>query len=276
MYSSHTEIDLDGFEKRVALKQVWRYHIYDDVWYRSNVWDHGVRIFYLLTSCQTEIMQVFPHLDFKKVQILALVHDDVEILTWDVQAGNKQNMSPEQVAQVDKSEEQAIEKLREISPKNVEGYNYGDLLFEVYKKETREAQLLKFFDHLDAFGDALHEFFAGNDNTMLTWVENQYGKTKTPLDYYIERYAEPEKYYPLMKDIFYKKFEKYTPFELGFERWNFEQEVTHYHPHTEESIVQDSGYEIYNWWKRVVLVSSVWEITENLLKFSAGRYIENS
>ena len=271
MYSSHTEIDFTGFEKREALKDVWRYHIYENVWYRSHVWRHSIRIFYMLHACQSEIIRVFPEIDFKRVCVLALVHDDVEILTWDTQAGNKQNMNSEQVAEVDRTEEQAIEKMRELFPKELEWYIYWDLLFEVYEKKTLEAQLLKFFDHLDAFWDALHEFFAGNDNTMLTWVTNQYGTTKTPLDYYIERYQVPEKYYPLLWDIFFKKFEKYTPFELWFERWDFEAKVHDYHPHTQETLLQDTGYEFYNWWKRIMLLSGIPDIQESLIEFSPGR-----
>jgi len=180
-------------------------------------------------------------------------------------------MTEKQLLGVDSAEEKAIEEMKGIFPKEIEGYNYGDLLYEIYKKETIEAQLVKFFDHLDAFGETLHEFFAGN-NAMLVHAENEYGRIILPVDYYIQRFERAEKNYPLLASIFKKKTSEYTPFSCDTPRWDFENQYMQYIPHTTESLKKDTGYVFYEWWKNIILAASYEKGKRNLLNFSPKRY----
>ena len=69
MYQSPIEIDFSGFKKREALKNIWRYSLYRDVYYRSNVFDHSIRIFYMILALEKHILSIFPKIDFKNIHI---------------------------------------------------------------------------------------------------------------------------------------------------------------------------------------------------------------
>ena len=272
MYSTHEDINFLGFEKREELKNIWRYSSYPDVWYRSNVWNHSIRVFYEVSSMQQEIQEVFPKIDFRKIQVLSLIHDDAEILIGDFQAGNRNHMTVSQLKEIDKQEANGIEAMRKIFPEKIEWYNYWDLLFEIYKKETLESQMVKFFDHIDAFCEALHEFFAGNDN-MLHHVENEYGSIVLPVDYYIERCKQWEKYYPKLQSIFKYHFKNFSPFWLNFPRWDFEGRVWEYSVHTQDISRISTWYELYDWWKEIIFSTKKQELTKNLIDFSPKKQL---
>jgi len=67
VYTHHTQVNFSGFEKRETLQNIWRYSLYDNVWYRSNVWDHSIRVFYMILAIKDEVIDTFPHIDFSKV-----------------------------------------------------------------------------------------------------------------------------------------------------------------------------------------------------------------
>lgn len=95
-----------------------------------------------------------------KILIMSLVHDDVEILTGDHQSVNRLKMTPEQIAVIDGNEEAAIRELSKQFPEKISGYNYQELLSDVFQKDTMEAQIVKYLDHIDGFCEALHEIYA--------------------------------------------------------------------------------------------------------------------
>ncbi len=103
---------------------------------------------------------MFPGIDIRKILILCLIHDDVEILIGDLQSVNRLKMTEEQIRAIDENEEVAIEKISEQFPETIAGYIYKDLLFEIFRKNTLEAQIVKYLDHIDGFCEALHEIYA--------------------------------------------------------------------------------------------------------------------
>jgi 5'-deoxynucleotidase YfbR-like HD superfamily hydrolase len=101
-------------------------------------------------------------IDLKKTLYLALVHDDAEIVTGDIQAYYKDRMSLEELSEMDNNEKEAIEKLVGMWPKNIGGFSYRNLLYHALNKDCIEAQIVSYCDKVDAYCEALHEVFAGN------------------------------------------------------------------------------------------------------------------
>ena len=61
----------------------------------------------------------------------------------------------------------------------IEKYVYKDLLFESAEHSTLESMIVSYADKYDAYGEAVHEIFAGN-HYFTTHVINEYGKIPTP------------------------------------------------------------------------------------------------
>lgn len=257
-------VDFSDFEGRKdALSDIYRYSNYKTSLYRSNLFVHSRRIFFLLRKALPELLAVFPGLDVRKTELLALVHDDAEILTGDHQSVNRLKMTPEQIAEVDGQEERAIGRLAATFPEFLEGYEYRDLLRSVFEKDTLEAQVVKFLDHIDGFGEALHEIYAGNV-CFVTPPNTEYGEVPIPPDYYIPRFAQPEKYYPLLADAIGFGM----PFVRDFQRIDFESIAKSGKPHALESILDPTGYPLYDWWKAAIWESNDAMVRDGLVTFS--------
>jgi hypothetical protein len=133
---------------------------------------------------------------------LALVHDDAEIIVGDVQAGNKSKMTPEELAEVKKKEREALEVLPSCFPElNTEVYKA--LLIEAFEKKTLEAMVLDWADKMDAFGEALHELYAGHE-LWTTQVINEYGVIELPTDYYTNYFHRFQEKFPQSEKLFEK------------------------------------------------------------------------
>lgn len=271
----HTDIDFTWFEWREkALRSIYRYSNFKDFYYRSDLYTHSLRIFYTILSQWDFIIQMFPNVSLKKTLVMALVHDDVEILIWDFQSANRLNLDQETLDILDNRESEGIKTLSKKFPRHLDSYIYETLLTEIFEYSSTEAQLVKFFDHLDAFWEALHEYFAGNQY-VVTQVVVDDDKIVLPFDYYINMFQKAEDKYLLLKDLLRKKQDYYTPFSLDFERIDFEWTVKQYSPHTRESIKKEYPYEFYNFRKDAVLESKENEIITPLIEFSKGRFTQN-
>jgi hypothetical protein len=203
---------------------------------------------------------MFPGVDMLKILAMSLVHDDVEILIGDFQSVNRLKMTPEQIAIIDGNEEVAIGKISEQFPKEISGYNYQELLLEVFQKNTIEAQIVKYLDHIDGFCEALHEIYAWNE-CFTTPPQTEYGQVPIPPDYYIPRFSNPEKYYPLISSAIGIRM----PFVRNFERIDFELIAKNSSPHSAESIQTSSNYPLYDFWKNVIISSSCEEVASLLV-----------
>lgn len=83
----------------------------------------------------------------------------------------------------------------------------------------------------------------------MTPVVTEYGPAKLPHDYYLDRFANGAKKYPLIADLFDADE---IPFRRDFGRVDFEAACRAGRPHTAENILEPSGYGFYDYWKRVI------------------------
>lgn len=232
-------------EREEKLREIERFSFFDVFFYRSNLWHHQLRVFLLVRELEPLITKLLPQCDTKKAQVLALVHDDAETITGDIQLGHKQNMTTKELHQVDKDEADAIEILAGKYPKEICGYNYRELLTHALHKDCIEAQVVSYVDKLDAYCESLHEVFAGNIpviRSVMTYIVilNSFG----------EKFPELK---PLVKS-------KESPLTDVFDSMATDSSKAIYEnyshlnkPHTAESVKQNTEIRAYNRWKELVL-----------------------
>ena len=239
---AYKEIDLSVFppEREESLKAVYRYNMFETMYYRSNLWQHEHRVSWiielLLPLCEGIA------LDPEKARILALVHDDAETLTGDIQAGHKMKMSSTELANIDSAEEQAAEELSRRYPKEVHGYNYLELLKHAIYKDCPEAQLVSYADRFDAYCESMHEVYAGNFSLVWSWL-------------FYERWSVTyEKKYSALTPLLSQD----SPLIINNVRQQpmhvDSAKYTHFgKPHTRESIRVPTEFPYYNTWREMIL-----------------------
>ena len=130
--------------------------------YRTTVFSHAHRVCWLLEDILDRVIEVHPKFDVSFAKALALVHDDVEIETGDVQLYQKEAMDAAARDALAEKEHVAIDVLANRWPHFVNAHAYEELLVVAKKKERVEARVVSYCDKLDALGESLHELFAGN------------------------------------------------------------------------------------------------------------------
>ena len=241
------DIDFSGFADREQnLKKIGRFNSYQPMYYRPSVFFHSQKLFYLLQEILAQ--PSFKGYDQDRILVMALAHDDAEIVTGEIQAGNKSKMSAGQMKQVNQNEETAIEQLAKEFPSTISGYNYKSLLLEIYKKNTLESQLVKYFDRFDALGESLHELYGGNPAFAKNTV-NEFGTIPLPTDYYVEQFNNYQKNYPLLADF----IGTMSPLKKIFKPVNTQKILQSAAKHTPESLVKLTGNSDYDWWKKVLI-----------------------
>ncbi|MBI2665661.1 HD domain-containing protein [Candidatus Woesearchaeota archaeon] len=239
-------IVFEGFEGREhALAKIKRYHHSGTpvMFYRTNDLIHSRRVLFHLEEGIDNIVSTYDYFDVEFARTLALVHDDPEIITGDPSTYDKERMTPEQLETLAKTEQEAIAKIVGMYNPVVNGHDYQRLLIAAKIKDCLEAQFVSFFDKLDAAGEAWHEVWAGNACFLRpagAMIESGEGE-------YIRRLNEFPRKYPDMAK-FFDHFPDYLP-----KPFEFKQIVEAGKPHTEESLQADSGYPLYELWKRTVL-----------------------
>ncbi len=248
-------IILQGFQGREeSLKNIKRYihHITPVMYYRTNDLIHSKRVLWHLEEAIPKIKKVYEtKFEVNFARTLALVHDDVEILTGDVQLHDKEKMNTKELETLVKDEKEAIKKIVKMYSQNANGESYEELLLAAKEKTSLEAQFVSFFDKFDGAGEAWHEVWAGNNYFSLPAGGNEGTQGG-----YIRRLNEFSKKYVQMTE-FFNKFPEYLP--LPF---NFKEVSKKAIPHTKESLEKDSGYLPYERWKRTVIKN---EGLDNLL-----------
>lgn len=237
-------IDLSLFpkEREEKLKSIWRYSMFEVMFYRSNLLMHAQRVLWLTEEMLPLASQLIS-IDADKARTLALVHDDAEMITGDVQAGHKARMSEAELAHLDDEESRAIQELAAKYPQTIGGYSYCELLTMALKKNTIESQFVSYADKLDAHNETMHELFAGNITflraltlyeRLLTLFPQKFPDLKpfleskdSPLTYITDRLS-PDR----------ALVSRYTAFNK---------------PHTQESIRIETDFPFYNEWRRIVI-----------------------
>jgi 5'-deoxynucleotidase YfbR-like HD superfamily hydrolase len=164
LFMNNSEISALGLSWREGgMKSIKRYDGKRPMYYRSDLWIHGDRVAWLVDEISPFVSKVFHTYDPLKARVLALTHDDAELITGDIQLNEKMRMTPEETADLQRKEAEAIEILCGIAPEFIFGYSYRRLLTHAMNKDCLEAQVVSFCDKLDAgIGESLHEIFAGN------------------------------------------------------------------------------------------------------------------
>ncbi|MEK7632751.1 MAG: YfbR-like 5'-deoxynucleotidase [Patescibacteria group bacterium] len=231
-----------------SLKQILRYSMYSPMFYRTNLWSHSLHVQWLMMEIVPFAKNVFgDQFDEEKAIAMAAVHDDHEIVMGDFQFGNKLLLSADQTEALHQSEIEAIETVANRFPEYVGPYRYRDLMRSYVYLECVEAEVLKFIDKFAAFGEALHELFAGNI-AFATPVRTEFGCPPTPFSAYFEWLSSYAEKFPKMKLLTQTAFPLFAPIQ----QLNEIEVVQSHSPHTEESFRQPSGYHHYDVWKEII------------------------
>ena len=251
-----------GFDGRDAdLRSVTRYSMYDIMMYRTNLYTHSHRTAALVRAINSHAPSLFKGYDTKKAELIALVHDDAEIIFGDIQAGNKSKMTPEQLREVHEQEARAIKKIAKRFPKRVGGYVYETLLEEAVDYSSLEAQVVCYADKYDALGEAYHEALAGN-HYFVTNVVNEYGKIPTPFEYYRDFFGGFLSRFPSLAPLFADPPTILLPVHTD----GYRSLVLDRVPHSPESLKKPTGHHHYDVWKGIVMADTNTEVVDDLLR----------
>lgn len=249
-------------DREEKLRNIRRYSMFEVFYYRSTLWHHNIRVFFIVNELLDLAKDILPSIDADKAQLLALVHDDAEIITGDIQLGHKQIMTQEQLQAVEKNEADAIEKLSELYPKEINGYKYKDLLLNALHKDTTESQLVSYADKLDAYCESLHEVFGGNISALRAVIN------------YVRVLKDFNEKFPALKPLFNKK----DSFLITTESYgdvfkiNKKDYIHVGRPHSLETIHINTEFILYNKWKILVLENLGNEGVEILTKQTEALY----
>lgn len=253
--------ELNTFLRRKEdLRSITRYSLYSVMWYRTNLWTHSRRVSWIVEGLSPFASEVFgSEFNPERAFVLALVHDDAEIIMGDVQAGNKSKMSREELHELEDIERKAAIQLAERYPSHIGSYEYRSLLFEALDKLSLEALVVDWADKYDAFGEALHELYAGH-RAWATNVVNAYGTISLPTDYYKNYFNKFVSKFPRSEELFEKKNPIFQVPVVPDAHTIVERGVLH----TPHSIKERSGYEPYDFWISTTVSHGTMEDVENL------------
>lgn len=189
------------------------------------------------------VTEILPDLDVQKAVTLALVHDDAEMITGDVQLGHKQLMTEEQLAEIERNELKAIEALSKEFPSTAMGYNYQQLLLHALRKDCVEAQLVSYLDKVDAYSEAMHEVLGGNISGLRSVIG------------YVDTIRSVKQKYALIAPVLERKDVPLLNIGLrtDMRRVHWKNYIHLNKPHTPESILLKTEFSFYNSWKELVL-----------------------
>jgi hypothetical protein len=242
MYPS---IDLSTFppEREQKLRSIYRYSLFETMLYRSNLWQHSHRVLWIVEKLLPLAGQYFPALDHEKTRILALVHDDAEMLTGDIQAGTKARMTEDELKKIEEDEVAAVKSMVKSYPDTIHGYSYKELLLHVARKDCIEALIVMYADKLDAYCESLHELLAGNITILRSIM------------LYDETFALMHKKFPELAEFLRDRTSPFTYLRnvLSPEKVKRARYALFGIPHTEASIRTETDFPFYNEWRILVL-----------------------
>ena len=231
--------------RKAKLQKILRYHAFDTMFYRTNDWIHSLRVSWLVEDMLPLAKRHFKRFDAERAMALALVHDDAEILTGDVQAGHKAVMSKRQLEKVHENERRAIAKMKIRYPIKVHGkYSYAALLLEAFEKKTVESQFVSFADKMDAHCESLHEIYAGN-----------FGHLRS-VHFYALLFSTADKKFPKLKPMLDDKRSVFTDAKgFLFEHFVKARKYKSFgKPFTKKTVILPSQFPFYDRWRKITLI----------------------
>lgn len=228
-------------ERAQKLGAIYRYSLFDVMLYRSNLLMHSQRVQWIVDELTPFCKELGA--DIEKTRVLALVHDDAEMIIGDIQAGHKAKMSKEELAVIEEREAQAARTLAAQYPKEVHGYNYEQLLLHAAHKDCIEAEIVSYADRFDAYSETLHEVLAGN--LSLVWALMFYER-------WVASYLGKQ---PALKPL----TAHFSPFILAGDNRHQPMQVRAAHfahlgkPHTRASLDTPTEFPFYNAWREMVV-----------------------
>ena len=128
----------------------------------DTVWEHQNRVKNMIHMCQYVIGTWWIDFDLKKASFMARHHDMTEWLSpfGDIPTPLKRRLSPESASLLKKVEFACLEILSSMDSGEY-GMNPNEIresLIEMENKVTPEAQMVKYFDLLDAYMMSIHEY----------------------------------------------------------------------------------------------------------------------
>lgn len=241
-------IDFSQFTGREqALKKIIRYHRYSPMFYRTNLWQHSHRLAWMIEDIAPVIQSVYPHFKKEEAQLIAMVHDDLEIILGDIMLGEKLSYTAEQKNALEEKERNAIYEVSKQFPPLLGKYVYRDLLlrYQNLNPQDLEAVVVKYCDKYDAFGEALHEIYAGNEIFTRAYEAH----LTSPIDAYLSILQTFETKYPVFEPL--RKTQH--PFFLAPLTIDPVPLAQQGQLHTSESIETPSEYLPYQIWKQIIL-----------------------
>jgi len=239
---SLSDIDVSAFpkEREEKLRGILRFSLFEVMLYRSSLWQHTHRVLWIVEELLLYTSGL--NIDPEKARVLALVHDDAEMVTGDYQAGHKAKMSPEELKKLDEEEEVAVQKLVKKYPQSVHGYEYGALLRHAIHKDCDEALLVMYADKFDAYCETLHEIFAGNLGLLwsLMFCEQW-------LAGYAKKYPRLAPFAAQQSPFILSNNNRFQPHHVVPEPYQYLGK-----PHTRESISHPTDSAFYNAWRELV------------------------
>ena len=242
------QIDFSQFTGRnEALKKIIRYHSFPVMFYRSNLYTHSHRLGWMIEEVGQVVQSVYPQFNIERARTMAHVHDDLEIVLGDIMLAEKLKYTPEQLRDLEQKEKTAIEEVTKLYPESINGFSYKQLLLDYQNldPEDVDAVVAKYFDKYDAFGEALHEVFAGN----IVFTKPYNVEHDSPTDVYTNILQNFSEKYPLFQKI----RETAHPLFQSPPDFDAPRTAENKNLHTLESLTEPTEYTPYNIWKQNVL-----------------------
>lgn len=150
--------------RELELRNEYRYGFYKcPIYYKANLWIHTARISWIAREIATFLDTLRPNtFDIEKTVALSVVHDDTEIIVWDIVWPVKMAFTPEEKAAYEKSCSDSIDILYAEYWKDFTDYDYKELLLMEDAWDSIEYAIMKYADKLEWHLEVYHELLAEN------------------------------------------------------------------------------------------------------------------
>ncbi len=247
------------------LSKIYRYNGSAKImFYRPNLLIHSKRVTWLTKEICEALERLWIKVNKDLAIALAKVHDDGEIITWDIVATKKSKWTKKDKEEYKQKCKNAINILYENYKDLFKDFDYKELLELEIKRDSKEFFIIKYADRLDAHLECIHEIYWWNKE----FVERQHKVSQEFIDINKKFIRFPYNYkswkmtffvfthtkiskdlYNLWKDfnIDLKDLEKEDIFNLS-KNLDVNKKFKNSKKHTLENLQEEKCYKLYNLW----------------------------